>query len=233
MIEILTVIVIILILIGIIFTGTRYIVSASRARSTRATLANLQSLLSAYDASSRTALQQITDAYTAYQGAYSVNVNPIVFPAITVTDTGVTQPQNPNDPAAIPADMHRYDPFVQITSTIAMARILSLPENKTAMAKISTKMLPTWLTVAGAPATNILLDAWGNPIIYVPASGLVNVQLKSDSTKYYRVQSTGVQSYTTFNSPPVANANARPFFASAGPDGDFAKGDDNIYSFEQ
>jgi hypothetical protein len=24
----------------------------------------------------------------------------------------------------------------------------------------------------------------------------------------------------------------RPFFASAGPDGDFAKGDDNIYSFE-
>ena len=33
--------------------------------------------------------------------------------------------------------------------------------------------------------------------------------------------------------PAIAAPNNRPFFASAGPDGDFSKGDDNIYSFEQ
>ena len=31
---------------------------------------------------------------------------------------------------------------------------------------------------------------------------------------------------------PVVSRTGRPFFASAGPDGDFSTGDDNVYSFE-
>jgi hypothetical protein len=54
----------------------------------------------------------------------------------------------------------------------------------------------------------IPLDAWGNPIIFVPAGGLAGVHVD-----------------------PVRSPDGRPFFASAGADGDFATGDDNLYSF--
>jgi hypothetical protein len=31
----------------------------------------------------------------------------------------------------------------------------------------------------------------------------------------------------------IHSPDGRPFFASAGPDGDFSNGDDNLYSFEK
>jgi type II secretory pathway pseudopilin PulG len=63
----------------------------------------------------------------------------------------------------------------------------------------------------------LLLDGWGNPIILVPASGLrVRVNTKGGA----------VQTAT------VISPDHQPFWASAGPDGDFSNGDDNIYSFE-
>jgi hypothetical protein len=37
----------------------------------------------------------------------------------------------------------------------------------------------------------------------------------------------------TGSQQPKVVQPGRPFWASAGPDGDFAKGDDNIYSFEK
>lgn len=56
-------------------------------------------------------------------------------------------------------------------------------------------------------------DAWNNPIIYVPPGGLTGVTIRG---------STG-----TITAP-----DGRPFFASAGADGNFTTGDDNVYSFE-
>ena len=44
----------------------------------------------------------------------------------------------------------------------------------------------------------------------------------------FRVTSVGVDVITA----PLP-ATRRPFFASAGPDGDFRTGDDNLYSFDQ
>jgi prepilin-type N-terminal cleavage/methylation domain-containing protein len=69
----------------------------------------------------------------------------------------------------------------------------------------------------------VLVDAWNNPIIYVPATGLGNVTVAGQS---YNISSAGA--YALAGSPPPG---ARPFWASAGPDGDFSKGDDNVYSF--
>jgi prepilin-type N-terminal cleavage/methylation domain-containing protein len=122
--------------------------------------------------------------------------------------------------------------------------------------------------VSGSPwaladnTTPILKDAWDNPIIFVPAGGLRDVRLK-DSAVINRVTSLGTL-YDGRRIPPApdvaangnlidpgetAAINARPFFASAGPDGifgfrdtngngtyqagiDIPGGDDNIYSFE-
>ena len=89
----------------------------------------------------------------------------------------------------------------------------------------------------------VLLDAWNNPIIFVPATGLTVRLLKgqnsnnpADPSQTFIVMSPEgqVQQYdsTKAGSPYVIKAG-RPFWASAGPDGDFSKGDDNIYSFEQ
>lgn len=91
-----------------------------------------------------------------------------------------------------------------------------------------------------SPATPILLDAWNNPIIFVPASGL-RVRLlngksandPTDTTQTWIIVSPEGKVQGNGSGNPVVTQVGRPFFASAGPDGDFAKGDDNIYSFEQ
>ena len=77
-------------------------------------------------------------------------------------------------------------------------------------------------TVNGVQVTAVS-DGWGNPIIYVPAGGLTGVNLGASST------SNGI-TYT--NTVTITSPDNRPFWASAGPDGNFANGDDNIYSFE-
>jgi hypothetical protein len=101
------------------------------------------------------------------------------------------------------------------------------------------------------PAVPIMLDAWNNPIIFVPATGL-RVRLLNGAKTYGTPDSSGkytgiptevttqiiaspegkVVVDTSSQQPKVTQAG-RPFWASAGPDGDFAKGDDNIYSFEK
>jgi hypothetical protein len=108
----------------------------------------------------------------------------------------------------------------------------------------------------GGP-TPVILDAWGNPIIFVPATGLIDVFSGAGSTdssvaalplsnmppnvsrKLPPITSPEGQNdpnYTTLPLPkqPVgARANGRPFFVSAGPDGNLSTGDDNIYSFDK
>jgi len=92
----------------------------------------------------------------------------------------------------------------------------------------------------------ILLDGWSNPIIYVPATGL-HVKLLNGQGSYLPADPStatatgGSQEYIIISpegsvsgnggTNPVVTRPGRPFFASAGPDGDFTKGDDNIYSF--
>jgi prepilin-type N-terminal cleavage/methylation domain-containing protein len=77
-----------------------------------------------------------------------------------------------------------------------------------------------WTRTSTAPVP-LFLDAWGNPIIFVPASGLL---VRSAS----QTDATGKQMPILIQSP-----DHKPFFASAGPDGDFSSGDDNVYSFEE
>jgi prepilin-type N-terminal cleavage/methylation domain-containing protein len=86
----------------------------------------------------------------------------------------------------------------------------------------------------------MLRDGWGNPIIFVPATGL-GVRLLNgkkdyvdgDVTQKYIIISPEGAVTNNGTANPVVTRVGRPFWASAGPDGDFSKGDDNIYSFEQ
>ena len=114
----------------------------------------------------------------------------------------------------------------------------------------------------GTPDPPIPVDAWNNPIIFVPSGGLI-IADAYNSNKVYKVGSIVLTSFSTppttavaFRalkagklpspanadpweqlpanfSPIVTSPGNRPFWASAGPDGDFQTPDDNIYSFEQ
>ena len=108
--------------------------------------------------------------------------------------------------------------------------------------------------LSGGPAVTpepVVLDAWHNPILYCPASGVIGVWTGGKPGKagtVYHVQNPasppalsaiplppGISSLTTGTftfAGPIVAPDGRPFFASAGPDGDFTTGDDNVYSFE-
>ena len=105
--------------------------------------------------------------------------------------------------------------------------------------------------VAAKPVPPLVLDAWGNPIIFVPAGGLCGGKGgDSDPLTMYvggragEKDSAGnlvakmVVSVDPGQQPgpnqlrQIRSPDNRPFWASAGPDGDFRTGDDNVYSFE-
>jgi prepilin-type N-terminal cleavage/methylation domain-containing protein len=101
----------------------------------------------------------------------------------------------------------------------AVMRILwSFPQNKSALASLQTVAAPAGSNPIDPP---FMADAWGNPILYVPAGGLTSVKV-GDNANPVTITSTGL----------TGNVNNRPFFVSAGPDGNFQTGDDNIYSFQ-
>lgn len=60
----------------------------------------------------------------------------------------------------------------------------------------------------------MLLDGWRNPVIYVPTGGLI----------------TNLNVNGTMTQKIIAAIDRQGFWASAGQDGDFTQGDDNVYS---
>jgi prepilin-type N-terminal cleavage/methylation domain-containing protein len=85
--------------------------------------------------------------------------------------------------------------------------------------------------------TPVVADGYGNPIWFIPRGGVsgVNLVATGNTSKPYSnpnelIVAPGAVPNPT---PPPTKIGMRPFFASAGEDGDFSKGDDNQYSFDQ
>ena len=135
-----------------------------------------------------------------------------------------------------------------------MVFLMRLPAVSQAISKLpSTKLLTipsmdgfaqlSFVTSANGNVSGpVMLDGWGNPIIFVPAGGLVTKVSGTPNGAPVLVRSSGTIVLTgglTAKSPPPLKDNDHPFWASAGPDGDFYGGantnggDDNIYSFQQ
>lgn len=122
-----------------------------------------------------------------------------------------------------------------------MLVLLRVPANRNIVQSVQSKRIlevppggkPSLFTMDNYGA--VLLDGWGDPIIFVPRGG-IHVNIKdpanpSGTPNEYVVRSTGMFPASQLSTRPVLPAD-RPFFASAGQDGDFTLGEDNIYSFQ-
>lgn len=212
LIEILVVIGIILVLIGMLVVGYNQLDRSTAGRSTRTTLENMGAL---------------SDELESEVGpGYLEGTN--VPPALFMTGISVTQPGDVN-PGQAPHDAEAKK-FANV-----IKQLMRSSKNKASIAGIPTKQLfgkDSAGVVVNPPG---ILDAWSNPIIFVPSGGLTGVSLAqgpNGNGTMYTIRSSGVYPEPLSNQNKVLGPKDRPFFASAGQDGDFSKGDDNVYSFE-
>ncbi len=261
LIELLVAISVILILIGIVVVGLRQVAISQQGNSTRITLSSLKSLLLELETSVGSLDRRQPGAWYPPGATSPVAVNVGGEPKTnawrsTETYTSATAPTpvplNTADLLAggeIMDGPGNRDKFVGNTKNAGSAPFGLAPFRNTQLilgmlyttrgGRASVTQLPQsqlqGMPEKGTPSTGandrfresdnpFILDAWGNPILFVPAAGLINVWQVDKPT------STAPATFTAAN--PLQAPNNRPFFVSAGPDGDFRTGDDNLYSFE-
>lgn len=175
-------------------------------------------------------------ASMVYGGSASPNGAfwPYVGPRDLANETG-TASENTSDMSK--TGLARYRSAGVLRTCDVMYVLMRVPANHTAV-----QSLPPKLVLEAQPGFSpnsiddgpVLLDGWGNPIVFVPRGGIYFTSNQAGpngiTTVAYLVRSTGVLRFSGTN-PPMTG-NEVPFWASAGEDGDFIQGDDNLYSFE-
>jgi len=239
LLELLVVIGIIMVLMAMAVIGYNVVERSAAGKETKTTLADLHAMLADLDAAEgSTALPTSTYVnfsnvkVTALFGAITAAGDPDATSSDT-TPLPVNQPWNIGDVTTNGGDRTYSStatpPFanhVMQQTQNAMAAIMAVPANQAELSQLPSKIIMK--DGSGNPIyPPILLDGWGNPIIYVPSSGIV----------VYVTAGTQVTPIT------IKSHDGRPFFASAGPDGNFGGtsvtsgaqpyGDDNVYSIEK
>lgn len=260
LIELLVVIGIIMILVGLLIVGFRHINATAARRETIAELHICRGMQQEYE--NRNGLEGIE--FYSGQGLdpnappntpqkFPVYADPVAgtttatqWQGVQLLDVTGTAQGNPTDMSdkTDGTGSPRYYLAVQRTLDV-MYLLMRIPANQTVAQSVQSKriMEPIPSSSTNTPPPNpitqgaVLLDGWGNPIIFVPREGLhVNIKDNSQNPPVvmpYVVRSTGTfpTNSTGTNDPPMTG-NERPFWASAGQDGDFTQGEDNIYSFQ-
>ena len=261
-IEIMTVVAIILILMGIAAIAYKTLESPVSGRATAVALQNLSAQLGEYEATAGLRNQPPNMwkkgnlvTYKPAAPQYNIWQDEEAIGAATGPQSG--------DVSAGGAARYSWDAIgntqrvFQILQRVPANKdaIQRLPTKQVHGVADDDKGRPDLLYPATGPDSArridppLILDAWNNPIIFVGSRGLVGVDIgkkpardaASGSVRDYtkpadfeqpgrQVTSVGV---FTFNPAAPIPAGARPFFASAGPDGNFRTGDDNVYSFNQ
>lgn len=219
LLEILIVIGVILLLVGIAVVGFNAYDKAASERQTKITMENLKGLLAAYERQTGTggAARLNNLAGTAAGDPFASTAAPPA-PFIAMTDAKLAGDVNPGAESRKHFDDYKDGKFNTLATRQVMAELRRIPDNRQQMESFPPK---TILQVRNLPTplppnlTPVVVDAWGNPILFVPDGGLSNVKING-----------------TALADPIRSPDRRPFFASAGPDGNFEEGDDNIYSFQ-
>ena len=264
LIEILVTIAIIALLAGILLVGLGRVGASAKDRQTRVTLEAAAGMLADYVAAQGERNFERYISYGADGGdyvydVYDGNVKFTGVGTIDGNDSAQLEIGDTPDPATTAglfvaeATAGRFGDAGPRQTKFAMQRMTSVPGVRDVAAALPSGSLMTPDEVAqitfGDTDTNadltpgaipMPLDAYGNPLVLVPAGGLVGVYFEAHGGEPHRITSRGVvepdnDAGTTWAvALPTDDipANTRPFWASAGQDGNLATGDDNLYSFE-
>ena len=248
MVEILVVIGILLVLVGIAAVALKGLDQSGRA--TKGTLHNLRNMLAEYESAAGLRTQPPGGLWRNNSHPAATATPPPNIWKERANIEGVAQA----DRGIVTVDSPERVTWDAVCNTQLVYQILNrIPSNRQAMGKLPRQQLLGQVDVSPPPPRKLLplpgsdpvtidpplvLDAWGNPIVFVGSDGLrmAGVDKKPgtpgtsipDFNRLVRVTSVGLVA-----PDDPTPAGARPFFASAGPDGNFRTHEDNVYSFEE
>jgi len=211
LVEILTVISILLILLAISVYGLKHMLRSQKDRATNTALETAQAMVAELQATGGTSrLAAVVAIYYP-----NTNTSTATSPGVVVDGASERLPAN--------------DSMGAVAATQAILNVLlNNPNNQAMFDKLPAQRKLYVPTPNGSANEPLLLDGYGNPIIYVPPPGLTGVGIGLGG--YSSGTPTFDQPNLTIQSSPSA---PRAFFASAGEDGNFTTGDDNVYSFNK
>jgi len=221
LIEIMIVIAIITILLAAAFFGFNAVLNGRQMDATRAKMGVIRSITNEY----------MMGTNGGSNAVPSWKWNGPVMPPATITTLSLNfwsapyrwdnnLPPNgidnsdPGEPMTAPADAKDMALWQWSNAQLAQTQLSRLPASKTMI----TGLPSGTAKVLNANQAPFFLDNWDVPILFVPGSGLKGVIIGGQPANG--------------NPDPIKSPDGKPFFASAGPDGNFTTGDDNIYSFD-
>jgi len=214
LIELLVAMGIAVIVMAIIITGLAQALGGTERRSTQTTLNIARGMLGDFtsDSQNRNRLfRQILTSEGGFGSAVAI-ANPGLI-------TNVTNSQNPV------MDSSRRIQNLLLSKASSRQILESMPANQIEV-DAATRLTHSQAARGGPSVqTTALLDAWRNPILFVPDGFETSAGLPTGTGGLAGVTAGGVAG--TIRSP-----ERKPYFVSAGADGSFLTGDDNIYSFE-
>jgi prepilin-type N-terminal cleavage/methylation domain-containing protein len=269
MIELLVVIGIILILMGLFFAGAKVVTAQAKARDTKTMLQIAATMFANYEQAgglNTNVPYNLSQGGNgpihtlAIKGANPANLIQLYqtigqstqsyaqAASLVWSEGEVPAPQGAISPDAIGLSNPNHGALhLTIANTEAiMQAMLTVPENQT----IVNNLPSSKIAKDAANGIPLLLDGYGNPILFVPGGGLAVVWVDPSFNQAEVITTEGVKNpsgpsaYNPSSSTvPLPN---KPFFVSAGPDGDMSNAhgytsgnpttsdmtDDNIYSFQ-
>lgn len=210
MVEILTVIGILAILAGIVTIAFNVIGGNTATRQTRVALESLKSMTTEYSATTTTKGAPWDTGWNSSTGTgYAVTGR--------VMQRLMKMPKNAEIFGKLEAKLISTMPWSSDSAVYTTGDLVEgyeyIGASQSTSNTTSNTTANTSLWQPSTAKTYALKDGWGKQILYC-GSSLTNVTSGGSSR------------------PDVKSPDGRPFWVSAGPDGDFATHDDNVYSFE-
>lgn len=207
-IELIMAISILMLLAGLVVVGFNVVGNSGKKNATKVALESYRAMLGELDAAAM--LQRVKDLYGPDYGRKAMPA-----PGNVTTDAG---------PAVFAPGL---GPNGLGNTANVLKQLYAMPRNRQILQALpAEKIVKVFKSKDSADVVIVLVDGWGNPMLFVPPGGMMGVRFSDGSVR----KVTSVAVVPNNIDPPPAGATA--FFASAGADGDFGTGDDNVYSFE-
>ena len=223
LVEMLTAIGVIALLISMLVIGINFVSARAKADRTRTMLQNLRSMLNEFEVKGGRTLM-IDDKYLSNADWRVIQRE--VAPAGKL-DEGNALRLPGNNPALV-------------RTQYVIGGLLTMPDNR----KVVDNLPPEAFLMQAAPAGQkpvaykppIFLDGWNNPIIYAPRRAAPvpkdpasppSSARPADNTLIWGLEGLTINGESGFVFQP---SDGKGLWVSAGPDGDFSTGDDNVYS---